>query len=380
MTEDFYDLLDVPPDATQDEIKAAFREQVRIYHPDLNDDERAQAQFTALKTAYDVLGDPVERRAYDRLGHVDYVAKRTSGLPSPDKWATDDADGSSSVGDSTVRTESTSWGSSAGADARTGDASASSTGSGRGSGSNVGSSAGIGSSTGIGRRVVRSPHDRLSELLRWWRSINVAGPLLWTGTLVYLLGLIQYGRANSDAFGDIWETLRTSGVDYDALVSASDGLTGAISYVGATEPVTPPIARQLWYAVLAGAIVGTIALLLGWRHTRRGSLLGPVTIDETILLALVVGVTSTLAGGVLLAGSLLLPLLFGVVIYHSRRLPGWSPSYVYLLLVSAPVAVLVAGTIELAFGPIELVALVVVPLLGALGLPVRIVVRRRIGV
>jgi len=92
MTEDFYDLMDVDEDASQEAIKSAFREKVREYHPDLNDDHRAQAQFTALKKAYDTLGNPSERNAYDRMGHEDYVAKRIKGLPSQDVWS----DGSSS--------------------------------------------------------------------------------------------------------------------------------------------------------------------------------------------------------------------------------------------------------------------------------------------
>ncbi|MFC7230748.1 DnaJ domain-containing protein [Saliphagus sp. GCM10025308] len=112
---DFYDLLDISSDASQDDVKQAFREQVRVYHPDLNDDDRAQAQFTALKKAYDILGDPVERQAYDRLGHEDYVAKRTSGLPSPDLWKsardtdedTDaDADADESEGDDSSSSKS----------------------------------------------------------------------------------------------------------------------------------------------------------------------------------------------------------------------------------------------------------------------------------
>ncbi|PSQ17285.1 hypothetical protein BRD00_08210 [Halobacteriales archaeon QS_8_69_26] len=93
MTEDFYDLLGVDPDAPQDAIRRAYRRQVREYHPDLNDDPRAPAQFTALQEAYETLGNPKERDAYERLGHDEYVRKRISGLPSPDRWDIPDRNG-----------------------------------------------------------------------------------------------------------------------------------------------------------------------------------------------------------------------------------------------------------------------------------------------
>jgi len=97
VADDFYALLEVPRDASQEEIRDAFREKVQIYHPDHNDDPRANAQFTALRKAYDTLGDPVERNAYDRIGHLDYVAKRLDGLPDPEKWAPSEAEEDSSV-------------------------------------------------------------------------------------------------------------------------------------------------------------------------------------------------------------------------------------------------------------------------------------------
>jgi curved DNA-binding protein CbpA len=96
---DFYDLLNVDEDASQEEIRTAFREQVRNYHPDLNDDPRAPAQFSALKKAYDTLDDQKERDAYDRMGHEEYVNNRISGLPSPDAWITADDGGDGSEAD-----------------------------------------------------------------------------------------------------------------------------------------------------------------------------------------------------------------------------------------------------------------------------------------
>jgi hypothetical protein len=80
--EDFYDLLGVDADADRERIKRAHREQVREYHPDHNDDERADDQFKAVQRAYEVLSDADKRAAYDRLGHEEYVRERLGGDPT----------------------------------------------------------------------------------------------------------------------------------------------------------------------------------------------------------------------------------------------------------------------------------------------------------
>jgi molecular chaperone DnaJ len=77
--QDFYEVLDVDPDASRERIRRAYRERVKEYHPDVNDDSRARAQFATIKRAEEVLTDGTERRAYDRLGHERYVAERLNG-------------------------------------------------------------------------------------------------------------------------------------------------------------------------------------------------------------------------------------------------------------------------------------------------------------
>jgi curved DNA-binding protein len=65
---DFYEVLDVPRSASQDEIQRAYRKLARTYHPDVNSDPGAEDRFKAISEAYDVLSDPETRRRYDAFG------------------------------------------------------------------------------------------------------------------------------------------------------------------------------------------------------------------------------------------------------------------------------------------------------------------------
>jgi len=60
-----YDLLGVRRDAPPSEIKKAFRQKVKLYHPD-NTPGVDGSRFQAIVEAWDILSDPVKRRIYDR--------------------------------------------------------------------------------------------------------------------------------------------------------------------------------------------------------------------------------------------------------------------------------------------------------------------------
>jgi curved DNA-binding protein len=81
--DDFYQVLGVPRDASQEEIQRAYRKLARTYHPDVNSDPAAEDRFKEVSEAYDVLSDPQARRRYDAFGR-DF--RQVPPDADPDAW------------------------------------------------------------------------------------------------------------------------------------------------------------------------------------------------------------------------------------------------------------------------------------------------------
>ena len=65
---DYYEVMSVARDATQDDIKRAYRKLARKYHPDVSKESDAEGLFKEVGEAYEVLKDPEKRAAYDQFG------------------------------------------------------------------------------------------------------------------------------------------------------------------------------------------------------------------------------------------------------------------------------------------------------------------------
>ena len=63
--QDYYSLLEVQADASDKEIKIAYRKKIRKYHPDVNKNKEAEKIAKLLNQAYTILSDPIKRQEYD---------------------------------------------------------------------------------------------------------------------------------------------------------------------------------------------------------------------------------------------------------------------------------------------------------------------------
>ncbi|SDM51318.1 DnaJ domain-containing protein [Haloarchaeobius iranensis] len=420
---DFYELLEIDEDASQAEVKEAFRSKVREYHPDLNDDPDAPAQFNALKKAYETLNDSSERNAYDRLGHKDYVAKRIGGFPSGDIWGSGSSDSGESdsstsraSGSATSsRTTSRSTGSTRSGRTRSSGSSGSSrssgsSGSSRSSGSSGSSrSSGSSGSTGTSRSSAsQSATSKASQrtsrgsssstgstsssrsaggstrststnsghsadgtrtspatgtstggwtdnaLFNWWNGLSLGWPLMLSAVLLYIAGLVQYGLAHESGLSTLADRLRAAGTDtaalQAALVESRHGLTQPATFIAEEGALVtePPLPTRQWYGALAGLVGVTVLVFALNRAVRARRPYKWVTVNETVGVSLAVAIAAGAYGGLLLAGALVLPLVYLVIIRHTRMAQQFKPTYLYVVGVSAPLVGLVLDAAEAA--------------------------------
>ena len=68
---DFYEILGVQKNASEEEIKKSYRKLAMKYHPDRNkDDKESERKFKEVSAAYEILSNPIKRREYDLTGNI----------------------------------------------------------------------------------------------------------------------------------------------------------------------------------------------------------------------------------------------------------------------------------------------------------------------
>ena len=91
MAKSYYDTLGVPRDASEKDVRSAYRRLARKFHPDVNrGDKGAESRFKEINQAYQVLADAGNRKKYDRFGEnwrqADQVERAGAGGASPFTW------------------------------------------------------------------------------------------------------------------------------------------------------------------------------------------------------------------------------------------------------------------------------------------------------
>jgi len=83
---DYYEILGVPRNASQEEIKKAFRKLARKYHPDICKKPECEEKFKEINEAYQVLSDPEKRKLYDMYGHAAFETGGGAGQQTGGEW------------------------------------------------------------------------------------------------------------------------------------------------------------------------------------------------------------------------------------------------------------------------------------------------------
>ena len=78
MGKDYYKMLDIPRNASEDEMRKAYRKMALKYHPDKNKSPEAEEKFKEIAEAYEVLSDPQKREIFDKYGE-----EGLKGTPNP---------------------------------------------------------------------------------------------------------------------------------------------------------------------------------------------------------------------------------------------------------------------------------------------------------
>ena len=367
MPADLYDVLGAADDAGAEEIKRAYRDRVREYHPDVNDHPDSDAQFKLIRTANDVLSNPAERKTYDRLGHREYAEKNLDDLPPisvfPDEDLPDDvsADDSGSGVDAT--TSSTTTGGVSTASPSTSSSTSSSTG--RSSTSR--------SSTGADSRTERSSGGQGG-----YGSTGTSGD--GSSSTASTAGGASASTTTANQSSGDSSSSGSNASSWDAATSSAQSATSSSSTV--PEGVRRRRGLKRWYGVVALSLLGYLAGLGLYARPRQAALRDALVDALAAPVATLIGTfplssptayllsaaraaqagTPTL-GLVLLAGTVLLPLVVLTTVGRFGRGAAWT----YALPSLGPAITLAVWPVVAVPTAAALVGLVVLPILSGGG-------------
>lgn len=220
-----------------------------------------------------------------------------------------------------------------------------------------------------------------NALFNWWRSLQLGYPLMLLSTLLFVGGVGYWAYANLGAFRRFGSALAAAGTDTAALrdvLVARRGIPTMYEFVQSTTLVEPMLPTMQWYGALAGAVVATALAFGVYRAVWAKRPYKWVTINETVGLGVVTASVATVYGGPLLAGAIVMPFVFLVIIRHTHMAYKFKPSYAYVLGVSVPLAV-IGAEYAVPSPPLAVDLLgAVVPVLTVVVLLFSLVVRPRI--
>jgi hypothetical protein len=205
-----------------------------------------------------------------------------------------------------------------------------------------------------------------------------------SAVLLYIGGLVQYGLAHESGLSTLADRLGTAGTDTaalrSALVESRHGLTQPAAFIAEEGALVtePPLPTQQWYGALAGLVGVTVLTFALNRAFRARRPFKWVTINETVGVALVIAIAAGAVGGPLLAGAVVLPLVYLVIIRHTRMAFQFKPTYLYVVGVSAPLVGLLLDAAEAAPMLAVDLAAMVLPLLSVVVLVSSAFVRPKI--
>jgi hypothetical protein len=159
---------------------------------------------------------------------------------------------------------------------------------------------------------------------------------------LYVGGLAQFSLAYRGGLTRLVNRLRVAGTDTDLLLAAvmetRYGLPQPATFIRADAALVadPPLPTQQWYAVLAALVVVPIVAFAINRAAWSRRPYKWVTINELVALSIASGIAAAAIGGVLLAGIVVMPFVYLVIIKHTRKAKRFKPSYLYVLAVSLP--------------------------------------------